>query len=223
MPKQVIFSDGIRPGGDLTELDVTSEPKLPLRRSSRITKRVGTPPGKYCCSCRVKTAHYRRPMYYKLQRSMFAASMATNRRLLNPDTRSFIPSGADLPPLVNRVQGECIFSELEKPVTIESEPVKFAINRNLFVAVKRLIRTFRKSNSLLTITLGRKTKSIYLVAFYCSGLLCSQRCLVYYYRRHVVRRTRRISFHFRSQRRRKTSAQRYIFYNQRTLSGSFER
>ncbi|XP_065220689.1 uncharacterized protein Sara isoform X2 [Planococcus citri] len=110
MPKQVIFSDGIRPGGDLTELDVTSEPKLPLRRSSRITKRVGTPPGKY-----------------------------RYRRLLNPDTRSFIPSGADLPPLVNRVQGECIFSELEKPVTTETEPIKFAINRNLFVAVKRLI------------------------------------------------------------------------------------
>lgn len=46
-PKQVIFSDGIRPGGDLTELDVSFEPKLPLRRSTRITKCVGTPPGKY--------------------------------------------------------------------------------------------------------------------------------------------------------------------------------
>lgn len=44
-PKQVIFSDGIRPGGDLTELDVPSEPRLPLRRHNRVTKRVGTPPG----------------------------------------------------------------------------------------------------------------------------------------------------------------------------------
>ena len=43
--KKVIFSDGIRPGGDLTELDGSSEPRLPYRRPGRVLKRVGTPPG----------------------------------------------------------------------------------------------------------------------------------------------------------------------------------
>lgn len=44
--KQVMFSDGIRPGGDLTELDGSGDqPRLPFRRPGRLTKRVGTPPG----------------------------------------------------------------------------------------------------------------------------------------------------------------------------------
>ena len=39
-PKQVMFSDGIRPGGDLTELDGSSEiTRLPPRRT-RVQKRV---------------------------------------------------------------------------------------------------------------------------------------------------------------------------------------
>jgi MAD (mothers against decapentaplegic) interacting protein len=40
-----MFSDGIRPGGDLTELDGSSESRLPYRRPGRVLKRVGTPPG----------------------------------------------------------------------------------------------------------------------------------------------------------------------------------
>ncbi|XP_061192554.1 zinc finger FYVE domain-containing protein 9-like isoform X1 [Saccostrea echinata] len=41
-PKQVMFSDGIRPGGDLTELDGSNQAssRLPLRRSQRSQKRV---------------------------------------------------------------------------------------------------------------------------------------------------------------------------------------
>lgn len=41
-PKQVIFSDGIRPGGDLTEIDGSNKAssRLPLRRSTRSQKRV---------------------------------------------------------------------------------------------------------------------------------------------------------------------------------------
>ena len=42
-PKQVMFSDGIRPGGDLTELDGASEPKPlqpVLKRTSRTAKKV---------------------------------------------------------------------------------------------------------------------------------------------------------------------------------------
>ena len=34
-PKQVIFSDGIRPGGDLTELDgPSSQPELPVQKGA---------------------------------------------------------------------------------------------------------------------------------------------------------------------------------------------
>ena len=43
--KQVMFSDGIRPGGDLTELDGSAESRQPLRRPGRTARRVGTPPG----------------------------------------------------------------------------------------------------------------------------------------------------------------------------------
>lgn len=43
--KQVMFSDGIRPGGDLTELDGSAESRQPIRRPGRTARRVGTPPG----------------------------------------------------------------------------------------------------------------------------------------------------------------------------------
>ncbi|KAK6639918.1 hypothetical protein RUM43_008195 [Polyplax serrata] len=43
-PKQVMFSDGIRPGGDLTELDESEEPRNAFRKSGRSSKRAGTPP-----------------------------------------------------------------------------------------------------------------------------------------------------------------------------------
>lgn len=43
--KQVMFSDGIRPGGDLTELDGQPEQRNAFRKSGRVAKRVGTPPG----------------------------------------------------------------------------------------------------------------------------------------------------------------------------------
>lgn len=39
-PKQVIFSDGIRPGGDLTELDGSSEPFIPSKKPVRNQKKV---------------------------------------------------------------------------------------------------------------------------------------------------------------------------------------
>ncbi|XP_069952748.1 zinc finger FYVE domain-containing protein 16 isoform X3 [Cherax quadricarinatus] len=45
--KQVIFSDGIRPGGDLTELDGSGELLTPYRRSGRVTRRVDRPTTEY--------------------------------------------------------------------------------------------------------------------------------------------------------------------------------
>ncbi|XP_054274611.1 zinc finger FYVE domain-containing protein 9-like [Macrosteles quadrilineatus] len=113
--KQVMFSDGIRPGGDLTELDGSCEPRMPFRRPGRLTKRVGTPPG-----------------------GVVSPSM---RRVLDPSTLSFIPAEGDsnLPPMVSRVQGEITFSDLETPIALNQPNVKFAINRNLFVILKRVM------------------------------------------------------------------------------------
>lgn len=78
----------------------------------------------------------------------FAGNLAIHRRMLNAETKSFIPSTNDLPPMINKVQGEFIFSEVEQPITVDNEPMKFAINRNLFVIVKRIIRkwTFFENN-----------------------------------------------------------------------------
>jgi len=39
-PKQVMFSDGIRPGGDLTELDGVESARSPTQSTSRRTKKV---------------------------------------------------------------------------------------------------------------------------------------------------------------------------------------
>jgi len=39
-PKQVMFSDGIRPGGDLTELDGVEAARSPVQSSGRRTKKV---------------------------------------------------------------------------------------------------------------------------------------------------------------------------------------
>ncbi|XP_039286923.1 uncharacterized protein LOC111051534 isoform X2 [Nilaparvata lugens] len=114
--KQVMFSDGIRPGGDLTELDGSTETKLPFRRPGRMMKRVGTPPGGH--------------------------SSRTMRRPMDPVTSSFIPSEGEknLPPTVVKSHGELIYSEFENTaITSNQPPLKFAINRNLFVHVKRVL------------------------------------------------------------------------------------
>ncbi|PNF19407.1 Zinc finger FYVE domain-containing protein 9 [Cryptotermes secundus] len=123
--KQVIFSDGIRPGGDLTELDGSSESRLPYRRPGRVLKRVGTPPG-----------------------PPTSASNHSSQRLLpplDPKTMSYIPTDRGLPPLAVINKGEIKFVDVvdqDKQMAIlrsETEPpTVFAINRNLFVQVKIL-------------------------------------------------------------------------------------
>jgi len=39
-PKQVMFSDGIRPGGDLTELDGAEAARAPVQPASRRAKKL---------------------------------------------------------------------------------------------------------------------------------------------------------------------------------------
>ncbi|XP_024084635.1 zinc finger FYVE domain-containing protein 9 isoform X2 [Cimex lectularius] len=112
VPKQVIFSDGIRPGGDLTELDGPSESRLLPRRSVR--KMAGPPNG---------------------SKSRGANSPA-HQRPLDPTTQSYIPADSNLPPLVTIENGQLQFSDDVQEVA--DQTVKFAINNNLFVNIKRV-------------------------------------------------------------------------------------
>uniref|UniRef100_A0A0A9ZF36 Zinc finger FYVE domain-containing protein 9 n=1 Tax=Lygus hesperus TaxID=30085 RepID=A0A0A9ZF36_LYGHE len=110
VPKQVMFSDGIRPGGDLTELDAPSESRILPKRSGR---RLASPGGG----------------------SRNAVSVI--KRPLDPVTQSFIPStSTDLPPLVTHDNAQLVF--LEDVPSISETPVKYAVNNNLFVHVKRV-------------------------------------------------------------------------------------
>ncbi|CAH1391923.1 unnamed protein product [Nezara viridula] len=111
VPKQVIFSDGIRPGGDLTELDGSSE-------SSRIVPRKGT-------------RRLASPSVYGAK-----SSAKVTRRSMDPNTQSFISSDSGYPPIASNENGEFVFHEDVLEVT--NEPVKFAINYNLFVIVKKV-------------------------------------------------------------------------------------
>lgn len=118
--KQVMFSDGIRPGADLAELDGSSEPRLSIRRTGRVSKRVGTPPGNPPTS----------------QRSLPA---------IDATTLSYVPHGKGLPPIVIRGKDGIQFEEDPDPARLMAviredsvPPVKFTINRNLYVLVKIL-------------------------------------------------------------------------------------
>lgn len=74
---------------------------------------------------------------------------SSNRRPLDPITQSFIPAGEakngdGLPPIVERIQGENVYSQFDitfsKGIKADDEKtLKFAINSNLFVLVKRVV------------------------------------------------------------------------------------
>nr|CAD7423939.1 unnamed protein product [Timema monikensis] len=123
--KQVMFSDGIRPGGDLTELDGSAEPRLPYRQPRRVLKRVGTPPG-----LPLSPSH----------------DNPRDMPLTDPNTMSYIPAEKGLPPIATSVDGELKYEEdfgdsdrLIASIRSETDPpVLFALNRNLYVKVKVL-------------------------------------------------------------------------------------
>ncbi|XP_076243285.1 smad anchor for receptor activation isoform X3 [Calliopsis andreniformis] len=120
--KSVMFSDGIRPGCDLTELDMSWDLKPSYRKSGN--KRIPTP-GSSVPSTSVKRQNLPR---------------------LDPNTECYVPQDANaLPPTVTIEYGEVTYhtvmyeSFLYK--TLKSEcrsPVMFAINRNLYAYVKIL-------------------------------------------------------------------------------------
>lgn len=119
--KQVIFSDGIRPGGDLTELDGSGKVPPPYRRSGRVARRVDRP----------STG------------SGVSGGPGGLLRSLPPD-RCLIPPGVGLPPVVVQAPatGEYVFednpdsSKLEEQMRGDGPPVVFAVHKNLTVLVK---------------------------------------------------------------------------------------
>ncbi|ELT98136.1 hypothetical protein CAPTEDRAFT_178790 [Capitella teleta] len=123
-PKQVMFSDGIRPGGDLTELDGSSDvpTRLPSQRTGRKVKVVER-------SSEENTAMKTRTV---------KSPEATRHTCLIPET--------GLPPVILQTGVKGDYSIEENPdsekimAQIESTedvtPVVFAINKNLFVIVK---------------------------------------------------------------------------------------
>lgn len=118
-PKQVMFSDGIRPGGDLTELDGSEAAnKLPPRRTSRAQKRV--------------------------DRGSPDSGRSSNRKSRHSEARRnkcLIPENG-LPPVLltktdNAMDENPNMAEyLTQIKDEEAEPVIFAVNSNLSVLVK---------------------------------------------------------------------------------------
>ncbi|KAL5243096.1 hypothetical protein ACI65C_010506 [Semiaphis heraclei] len=110
VPKQVMFSDGIRPGGELADLDGSSERIIPTRRLSRSLKKLSP---------------------------TINSVIAANRRPLNSQTQSYIPN-IGLPPAAKRDQGELIFDDTERPIALNDLETMFAVNPNLFIYVRRV-------------------------------------------------------------------------------------
>lgn len=109
--KTVMFSDGIRPGCDLTELDNSWESR-PIRRQN---KRVSTPPG---------------PTKYK-----------KNLPPMDDITLSYIPSKDNcLPPTVSFGKPDNTYTECSNNESVvemlRNETLVFAIQRNFYVYLK---------------------------------------------------------------------------------------
>ncbi|PVD22658.1 hypothetical protein C0Q70_15913 [Pomacea canaliculata] len=109
-PKQVMFSDGIRPGGDLTELDGSDQAHIPPRRSGRVQKKVERPQGG--------------------QSSPKTRRMRGSEGARNP---CLIPEEG-LPPVATHSETNGVLCFLVADE--EASPVIFAINQNLLVLVK---------------------------------------------------------------------------------------
>ncbi|XP_021342255.1 uncharacterized protein LOC110442795 isoform X2 [Mizuhopecten yessoensis] len=117
-PKQVMFSDGIRPGGDLTELDGSDAAnKLPPRRTSRAQKRVdrGSPEsGRSSRKSRHSEARRNKCLIPENGLPPVILTKTDNAMDEHPDMAEYLP----------QIKDE------------EAEPVMFAVNYNLSVLVK---------------------------------------------------------------------------------------
>uniref|UniRef100_T1J9R9 FYVE-type domain-containing protein n=1 Tax=Strigamia maritima TaxID=126957 RepID=T1J9R9_STRMM len=124
-PKQVMFSDGIRPGGDLTELDEVEEPRPLYRRPGRVQKKIER----------------------NVDGSLSEGSPEHLTRLpeLPLHLSNYVPEEEmRYPPVIftdeNGLESVDVYPDLmliyEKLIDLNEPPIKFAINKNLFVFVK---------------------------------------------------------------------------------------
>jgi MAD (mothers against decapentaplegic) interacting protein len=125
-PKQVVFSDGIRPGGDLTETSDHSQGLSFLRRSGRIQLKLKSPPVESVTS----------------QQSGLTSNKSKASRIVITD------SNGNLPPIINYYDLLCNNSSKSKPSIItliefmknkDLPPVTFAVTKNLHILAKLVI------------------------------------------------------------------------------------
>ncbi|XP_060082320.1 zinc finger FYVE domain-containing protein 9-like [Ylistrum balloti] len=118
-PKQVMFSDGIRPGGDLTELDGSDAAnKLPPRRTSRAQKRVdrGSPDS--------ARSNSRKSRHSEARRNKCLIPESGLPPVILTKTDNAMDEHPDMAEYLTQIKDE------------EAEPVIFAVNSNLSVLVK---------------------------------------------------------------------------------------
>jgi MAD, mothers against decapentaplegic interacting protein len=144
--KNVIFSDGIRPGCDLTDLDNNwgdnNKPNSSLVSSRKsLTRRAQTPPGKCendMCFKEVKNNTMRSSLG-NTSNQPFKSNIQLP--LVDETNNSYIPKkDNELPPIYTQTKTDFKYTDLQNgPELLErlkTETLKFAIQRNFYVYVK---------------------------------------------------------------------------------------
>lgn len=120
--RNVIFSDGIRPGCDLTELDNNWDAKVNDNSGSKRGKnRVQTPPGT------------------NLHEKQFKINIKLPP--MDPDNKSYIPKKENaLPPIYTQTKTEYKFTDVTNDAALitrlHTETLRFAVQRNFYVLLK---------------------------------------------------------------------------------------
>lgn len=120
--RNVIFSDGIRPGCDLTELDNNWDAKNNESGGSKRGKnRVQTPPGT------------------NLHEKQFKINIKLPP--MDPDNKSYIPKKENaLPPIYTQTKTEYKFTDVTNDAALitrlHTETLRFAVQRNFYVLLK---------------------------------------------------------------------------------------
>lgn len=119
--RNVIFSDGIRPGCDLTELDNNWDAKVNDNSSKRGKNRVQTPPGT------------------NLHEKQFKINIKLPP--MDPDNKSYIPKKENaLPPVYTQTKTEYKFTDVTNDAALitrlHTETLRFAVQRNFYVFLK---------------------------------------------------------------------------------------
>ncbi|XP_064625104.1 zinc finger FYVE domain-containing protein 9-like isoform X2 [Lineus longissimus] len=148
-PKSVMFSDGIRPGGDLTELDGSSEQRPLMRKTGRTAKKVERIPTPVAPPDGAENTAKTTTTTTLTTVTTVTASPSKMRQVRLPEANRnvcLIPE-TGLPPVISQtgVKGDYSIEEDPDPDILlpilksdDLSPVVFAVNKNLFVLVKIL-------------------------------------------------------------------------------------